>query len=72
MSTTNQLTCAADAFLFVEVEHCAVRTIVADLLTAVTSVIRAAMALRRRVVKVIGMVALVIDILRIHHVYDDR
>lgn len=62
----------AYAFLFVEVEEQPVRTIMFDLLIVVTSIVRRALALRRRVEKIVGVAALIIDIRRIGHLYDDR
>lgn len=66
------LTRAANAFLLVKVKHRLERTVVADALAVVASVIGSAMALRRRVVKIVEFVALIIDILGLRQIYDHR
>lgn len=69
---SNKLTRAAYAFLFVKVKHRAVRTIVFDLLIALTPVVRGAAALWRRVVELVGMAALVVDAVGARHLHHDR
>jgi hypothetical protein len=72
MQVSQQLTRTADTFLLVKVKHHSERTLKRADLIAVTSVVRGAMVLRRRVVKLIRVLAQVINTLGIRLIHDDR
>jgi hypothetical protein len=72
MQLSQQLTRTADTFLLVKVKHRPERTLKRADLIAVTSVVRSAMILRRRVVKLIRVLAQVIDTLGIRLIHENR